>query len=310
MEKLKNGEIDLLCNAQYTEARAEVYDYARFPLGYAQGLLYTNDDALDYEDFQNFNGLVIGAIKDSATTPLFLEYAKRQGFTCTIVDYTTEQELLAALDNGEVAAICSENMASLTGYSLLAEFSAGPYSIISYQGFPHMEKLNAALQEIKTSVDFETGLYHKYYDHTAAANALRFTKDERDYIAAGKEVTVGLMQDRPPFSKYDADTGTFSGICVDVLASIAEQSGLTFTYIPMEQNLTTPELLASGRFDVICGVERDNFATNDTIVATSAFLESPIVPVGRASYEAGAHRYQHDLLSTMPGKGRPIPNGD
>lgn len=39
MQQLKNGEIDLLCTAQYSDERARVYDYSAYPIGYTQGAL-------------------------------------------------------------------------------------------------------------------------------------------------------------------------------------------------------------------------------------------------------------------------------
>ena len=284
MEQLKSGEIDLLCNAQYTDERAEIYDYSQFPIGYTQGLLYTLpvQATLGFEDFDNFNGLTVGAVKNSATTPLFLQYAEKHGFSCSIADYGSETEMIAALERGETDAMLSENMASLTGYLLLAEYSAGPFYIISYKGFPYMDELNAALQEIKTSVDFEPALYHKYYGDTAATNSLRLTAEERAYIAEGNAVRVGLMQERPPFSSYDSATGKFTGICYDVLESKAAATGLTFHYVPMELTMTVPQLFETGKYDVICGVERDNFVTSDLFAPTTAFMTSAVVPVGRA----------------------------
>lgn len=284
MEKLANKEIDLLCNAQYTDERGEIYDYADFPLGYTQGLLYTlpSNETLGFEDFDEFNGLVVGAVKDSATTPLFEEYAERNGFSYSIVDYATEADMIAALENGDTDAMLSENMASLTGYLLLAEYSAGPYYIISYKDFPYMNDLNLALQEIKTGVDFEAQLFDKYYGDTAATNSLRLTAEERAYIEQGNVIDVGLMQERPPFSFYDVSTGEFTGICRDVLDSVAAATGLKFNYVPMDLGLTTPQLFETGKFDLICGIERDNFVTNETLVPTSAFMVSSVVPVGRA----------------------------
>ena len=300
MEQLKNGEIDLLCNAQYTPARAEVYDYAAFPLGYTQGLLYTlaENETLGFEDFHAFDGLTVGAVKDSATTPLFLQYEEKNGFSCRVVDFDSEAGMIAALENGEIDAMLSENMASLKGYLLLAEYSAGPYYIISYKGFPYMDEINAALQEIKTSVDFEPALFHKYYGDTAATNALRLTQEEREYIAQGNVIRVGLMQERPPFSSYNATTGRFTGVCYDVLESIAAATGLQFQYVPMELSKTTPQLFETGQYDVICGIERDNFVTNQTLVPTSAFLVSSVVPVGRAGESIDMTSPQKVAVST------------
>lgn len=282
--KLKNKEIDFLCSAQYTEERAEDYDFSSYPIGYTQGLLYTlpENEELSYEDYRQFDGMKTGIIKGSAMEDIFKQYSERHEFSCDMIEFDTETEMLSALQSGEIKAMCSEHLANHKGLSLLAMFGADAYYIISYKGSPYMQSLDFALQEIKSDVDFETDLFHKYYDDSTAATSLQFTTAEREYIANSAPIVVAMNTIRAPFSEYDEATDTYSGICEDVMEQISEKSGLTFVYGPQEIGKTTPELLASGKYDMVCGVERDNFAVNETIEASSAFLESEIVPVGKA----------------------------
>lgn len=117
------------------------------------------------------------------------------------------------------------------------------------------------------------------------ADAPDFTQAEMDYIRQSKPVRVCLHMDRTPFSQYDKETGKFRGICVEVLEEISKESGLKFEYVQQELGKTTPELFETGGFDIICGVERDNFDNNKDIIATHAFMESSIVPVALAGGE-------------------------
>lgn len=112
--------------------------------------------------------------------------------------------------------------------------------------------------------------------------ALDFTQAEAEYIRNSEPIRVCLNTNRAPFSEYDESTGEFSGICVDILNEISRESGLEFEFVEQQLDKTTPELFESGGFDIICGVERDNFFDNDDIVATDSFLESSVVPVGLA----------------------------
>lgn len=281
--KLKNKEIDFLCSAQYTAERAEDFEFSAYPIGYTQGLLYTlpENKELSYEDYRLFNGMKTGVIKDSAMAGIFEQYSERHEFSCDMVEYDTETEMLSALHSGEIEAMCGEHLANHKGLSLLAKFGADAYYIISYKGNPYMQSLNFALQEIKSDVNYEAELFHKYYDDSTAATSLQFTTAEREYIAQSAPITVAMNTNRVPFSEYDKATDTYSGICADVMAQISEKSGLTFVYGPQEPGKTTPEILKSGKYDMVCGVERDNFSANETIDASVAFLESEIVPVGK-----------------------------
>ncbi|MDD3222563.1 MAG: response regulator [Clostridia bacterium] len=307
LDMLEKGEIDLFCVAQYTEERAQIYDYSDYPIGYTQGLLYTrkDNDALCYEDFDAFNDMTVGVIASNAMTALFNQYAQRNGFECNIKEYHTEAELLEALNAGEIDAMCSESLANHTELTLLAEFGADAYYITSYKNSPYMDDINFALQEIKADVDFEANLYHKYYDNSAAETTLQFTTAEKNYIAQQGSLRIGLQPSRAPFSSYDEASGTFTGICIDVLDSIAAESGLTFEYIPLPLGVPTVEAMESGDFDIICGVERDNFKTNETYVPTTEFLESAIVPVGHTGVKVDI---TSDLTAAVPASFQALQN--
>ncbi len=286
LEKLKNGDIDLVCTAQYTQDRAAIYDYTAYPIGYTQGLLYARADSdISYEDYTVFDSLKIGGIRGSEINDMFEQYRLQHGFSCSFVEYASDSELMQALSSGEVDAVCSEHLANHKDLSLLAQFGADAYYLMSYKGSPYVSEINYALQQIKTDVDFETDLYHKYYDDSSAATMLQFTTAERDYIATAPTIRVSLNANRAPFSHYDDATSTFSGICVDVLDEIARRSGLKFEYVVQETGATTPDILAAGTCDVVCGVERDNFITNDAVVSTRSFLDSSVVAAGKSGTE-------------------------
>lgn len=140
----------------------------------------------------------------------------------------------------------------------------------------------AQREETTERADQEDGLCHTDYGSSAAETILPFTKAEKEFVSSCKTLVVGVNGDRAPFASYDQNTGTYSGICIDVLEEIAKTSGLRFQYVVQEPGITTADMLTSGKYDIICGVERDNFTTNEAVVPTNAFLESAVVPVGKA----------------------------
>lgn len=284
LQQLKDHKIDLLCTAQKTPSREAAYDFSQYPIGYSQGLLYTTGNNVDlcYEDFTAFDGITIGLLDGTAMADMLSTYAVHNGFTYDTKIYNTETDLLKGLNIGEIDAMCSEHLANHTDLSLLADFGADAYYIMSYKNSPYIEDINSALQQVKTNVDFESNLFHKYYDSSTAATTLQFTTAERVFLEQDKTYTVGLVASRPPFSEYHNETGEFEGICVDILDSISQKTGLKFKYKVTTTGKTVPELFASGNYDIICGVEENNFITNSNINATSSFLESSIVPVGRS----------------------------
>ena len=52
LDKLRNGDIDLICTAHYTEDRAKEFLYSDLPLGYETSILYAKADSdIFYQDF-------------------------------------------------------------------------------------------------------------------------------------------------------------------------------------------------------------------------------------------------------------------
>lgn len=299
LQQLKAHKIDLLCTAQKTPERIDTFDFSEYPIGYSQGLLYTSTDnkSLCYEDYKAFDHMTVGILKDTAMSDMLKTYAAAHNFTYVAQEYDTETAMTEALQAGKIDSMCSEHLANHKELSLLANFGADAYYIMSYKDSPYMNDINKALQQVKSNVDFESDLFHKYYDDSTAASTLQFTSSERSFLEQDKTYVVGLNAARAPFSEYDEKTKTFKGINVDVLESISKDTGLKFEYKVMTPGKTVPELFKTGEYDILCGIEQSNFATNPDIEATSSYLKSSIVPVGRAGENISLDQ---DLTVAMP----------
>lgn len=110
---------------------------------------------------------------------------------------------------------------------------------------------------------------------------IQFTEEEKQYISQEKILNVGLNEERKPFSQYRKDTKKFEGINIDVLDEISRKTGLKFNYISQTPGVKVIDLFKSGKYNIICGIERDNFNSNPEIITTKSFLNSSIVPVGK-----------------------------
>lgn len=283
LTKLENKEIDLICNAQYTEERAEIFDFSVYPIGYTQGVLYTQKDNknLYYEDFQTFDGITVGILKGSAMADFLAEYAEQNHFHYTAIEYVTEDELLNALLDHQINTMCSEHIANHQDLTLLANFVSDAFYFMSYKENPYMEEIDFALREIKTNVDFETELFHKYYDDSAISNALPFTQEERKYIESSATIVIGVMDNRSPLT-YKGKHNQAVGMIPEILNMLAEKSGLQFEYVFLKEGQTGYDFLANGGGDLVAGVAVSDFSTpNSSLIKSEPVLTSDIVFVGR-----------------------------
>ena len=223
----------------------------------------------------------VGIVKDNAMRGIFSNYAKQHHFIYQVKEYATEEKLLRALNEGQVDAMCSEHLANHKDLLLLSNFGADPYYIISYLDNPYMDTINYALQEIKTDVDFEAELFHKYYDSSAAANAAQFTVEEVEYIENSEPLVVGLMQNRSPLS-YKNEEGEPEGIMVELMNLVSQISGLKFEYKFLGLGEKGYDFLNYSDGDLVAGVSTSVFSKlNPVLLQSNAIQHGSVVFVGR-----------------------------
>ena len=81
---LKSGKVDLICNAQKTEAREKDYDFSCMPVGTEQAVLYTSEDNGDiyFQDYEHMNGKKVGLLRDSYQNEEFEQRQDEKNFHC------------------------------------------------------------------------------------------------------------------------------------------------------------------------------------------------------------------------------------
>lgn len=236
LEKLRAGKLDLLCTAQYTPERAEIYDYAKYPLGVEYGILYVrpNNNSVYYNDYEAFNGMHVGLLKGSYQTDVFGSYAKRHGFSFIPKEYATDAAMMEALRVGEVDAIAAGSLARKTDVKPVAKFSLDDFYFITMKNNPRvMDPLNNALEDIKmTDPYLDARLYEKYYGDSVIASKPMLTRKEANYIEAHPTLRVACKPDWAPY-EYVTREGNCDGLSVELLSRLAQISGFQFEYVPM-----------------------------------------------------------------------------
>ncbi|MEG1683937.1 MAG: transporter substrate-binding domain-containing protein, partial [Oscillospiraceae bacterium] len=281
---LERGELDFLCDAQYTADRAQKFDYSETPIGYAQGLLYTSPDneALCYEDFSHLNGSTIGVLDGSAMNPLFARYAAEHGFSYHEKAYPTDGALDVALAGGAVDAIATDHMTLRTDGKLIAQYGAIAHYIMSTKDSPYLTELNEALRLIKTDEDFESRLYHTYYDKSAAETSLCFTREELTYIQNAPPLRIAFQSGIPPLAYPDRETGKPTGITPDIFAQIGARSGLRFDYYPIEGSpgKYPSSFFTDNKVDLIGSIEVNSQNSDRSLLSLPYFTAGKVM-VGR-----------------------------
>jgi cyclohexadienyl dehydratase len=124
-----------------------------------------------------------------------------------------------------------------------------------------------------------------------ATNAV--AQSRLDDIAARGTLRVGLTGDYRPFSQRDKDSGTYSGLDVDMAKNLAEALGVKLEIVPTTWSTLLPDL-TDGKFDVGMG------GISITLPRQRlAFFSQPVMRVGKAAIARCADRDRFVTLAAI-----------
>lgn len=125
IQKLKDGEIDLMPNISYTAERAEKLLYSSNPQGMEHYYIFAKptNDALGAGDPAALNGMTVGVNPDVMQTEVGKQWIENQGISCDYRYYSSGNSLFDALSSGEVDAIIMND--TISSADAMPVFSVG-----------------------------------------------------------------------------------------------------------------------------------------------------------------------------------------
>lgn len=257
LQMLADKKVDLVGSAQYSPERAQIYCYADLASGYTFGAIAVQgESSLAYEDFEAMQNLTYGCVGTYVRKQEFLEYLKGHGIeNPRLREYENTAGLQDALASGEIDALVHSLTEIREGQRVVGRFAPMPFYYITYPGNENLLRdLNQGIADLKMNrPELENELMVKYYDSRLDQTIL-LTGEEKRYIEEKKTLTVGWIDDCYPFS-YGNEGGELNGLTKQILEEVAMSTGLSFTYVRMENMEEAKQALADGSIDVInyCG---------------------------------------------------------
>lgn len=283
LEKLEAKEVDLVGSAQYSEERAQTFEFASLSSGYTYGCLFVEKDSgMDFEDFDRMRDMSFGVVESYVRKNEFLEYLDRNGISEPLLkEYGTTQELQTALKTGEVDVAVHTLTEVEEGQCLVGKFAYAPYYYMTWKGNEQLiSELNIGIEELyMDNPTLEQQLISIYYENRWE----NFAAEEQQYIDRGLPVKIGFYQDTKPLA-YINERGECDGIYIQILQVIAERSGITMEFCPMSRSDYWKELLASGEIDFYVGANNMQLARDENIRLTSPFMRYNAIIVSKSDY--------------------------
>ena len=281
LEKLKNKEVDLVGSAQYSEERAQIYDYADISSGYTFGVIASNaNQTVAYEDFQLMSDFHFGVVKKYVRKAEFLEYLTSNGITNpNIIEYDTTADLQAALDAGEIDAYAHTFTEVEEGQRLIGRFAPRPFYYITYKGNSGLlDELNHAIVDLKmTQPELETELMNRYY-YDKFDQTVILTTTEKEYLQNKQVLRVGYLDNYYPFS-YEED-GELKGLTRELIEGSLAITGLQIEYVHLENRQEARTALEDGSIDIFAySTDRDIVLQQYNLKSICDYVEVPLVLV-------------------------------
>lgn len=272
--------VDLLLGVYRYEEYKDYFEYSTLSIGTGCSMLTTRADnaALSYGDYDALSGARIGFLTDRYKCDEFRLLAENNNIAYTEVMYATPEILYNALAADDVDAIVANDVFVSENEKLIASFSYQNYYAITRKGSPLIQEVNDSIEHITMNYpQFQSELYAKHYIRSGkGAKAVDvsdyLTPQEQAYAATAKPLVVGI-------SKYimtDEESGFESCMAASVIQmykEIATQTGLQFSFTPVNDIKEAISLANSGEIDII-GVfpEKVSLAQDNNIILTSPYM--------------------------------------
>lgn len=291
---IDSGAIDIMSDVVKTDERAEKYLFSELEQGNSNLSVFVrkDDERWDYGNIEQFSQMTVGLERESASSARYEEWCSSHGVTPKITWYATTEDLLVALDAGDVDGILmgSDYYEGLRTVQVIAP---QPYYFMFRQGNIALKnEVDSAMSEIVTQKpNYLQSLVEKYRNKDEQASlAFVLTKNEKDYITEHPTVTIAVLNDDAPYF-YQATDGTPKGILPDYYSNIASLTRLNFSFVTYRTQAEAITALRAGEVDVL-GMYSDGLpnASQAGLRLTRAYTTVNTAMVTRAGIGVDAAR--------------------
>jgi len=257
LDKLMNGEIDVMAGVSYSDERSKSIFFPNYPMGFENYYIY----AYEYQPFVNgdislIKGCNVGCNKNSFMEYFLEEWNEKNGDICRIVLFDGNNELYEALNNGKIDAVVDTDNSVVQESKLIPVVNLGQadyYLAVSRQSPEILSELNDSLAEISMLEPYYVNdLHNKYFAKSAVRVAL--SDSEKEWIEANRTIRIGYEKNHLAFCGYDEEIGELAGALktfVDSMNSNFGQCGFEIETVPFDTVEESLQAMANGEVDVV-----------------------------------------------------------
>lgn len=309
MQKLKDGEIDLMSDVSYMEERTESMLYAALPMGTEAYYVFVAPDntQITSDDFTALNGKKVGVTMGSIQADLFEKWAKMHGIETEIVETTTpEEESLALLKTGELDAFVTMDIFGNPDTAVpICKIGASDFYFAVNKARPDLlTELDAAMNRIQDENKFYNQQLHEKYLNSGETDRY-LDADEKEWLDAHGIIRVGYQDNYLAFCASDPDSGELTGALKDYLAyatTCLENANLEFEAIAFPTAASAMEAMMKGDVDCVFPANlKDYDAETLDVVMSPPLMRTEMDAVVRAAEQKEFIRKERVVVAVNEG---------
>ena len=309
LEKLKNGEIDLLSDVSYTDERAEFISYPSLPMGAEEYYIFISPDnkEVSSRDYSTLNGKKVGANKNSLQETLYKDWAKKNNIKADLQELTcTEGDSLRMLESGELDAYVTVDAfkfsEDLIPFCLVG--SSDFYFAVNQSRPDILTELNNALGKIQEEDRYYNQKLFDKYINTSGANAL-LTPSEQNWLSEHGKIRVGYQDNYLAFCAKDEETGELTGALKDYLDYASDclaNAKPEFEAVAYPTASAAIEAVKNGEVDCMFPANLNSYDEETLgVVKTLPLMRSDIYAVTRQNMKAGFYKEKNVTVAVNEG---------
>ena len=308
-EMLVAGELDLLSDVSYTEARAEKILYSAEAMGGEDYHVFIAPDNTEIrpDDFSTMNGKRLGVNKNSSQEQLFIDWAEKHDVHPEIIELTEKTPvLLEMLSRGEL-----DMLVTLDTYGNSADIvpvckvgSAESFFGVNKNRPDLKQELDVAMNRLlEDNRDFNQQMTEQF-NRASAVNSF-LTAEETEWLSANGAIRVGYRDDFLPFCDYDEATGSLTGALADYLtfAETAEKNArLSFETRAFRTADEALQAVAAGEIDCVFPVNLSAYDGEQYgVILTDPLVSTEMYALVRTADHLGMSPEREMTVATVSG---------